>query len=189
MPIEEFNGCQCIVRLALSPAEIPILLMKHARAYPHAEKVEETGQTLIEGNFEPKASADFVQRVCEWGRGHRLIGRIKAFEAANIATVFRKAFAMVDPADAVTHIQKIPYLGQSFASKHLRFLKPGEAVIFDSVIRRRLGYPETAAGYAEFLRDCQIMRERISPAVTRECGMPLRVCDIEAAIFAKLLGF
>jgi hypothetical protein len=60
----------------------------------------------------------------------------------------------------------------------------------DSVIRNRLGYTDTAAGYSEFLTDCQtilagVQQSRQMAAVDAK---KLRVCDIEAALFTKLQG-
>ena len=76
MPIREFEGQLCIVRLELSPAEIPDLLVRQANNYPGTQAVESAGLALIQNNFEPDASIKFVQSVCEWGRGHRHLGRI-----------------------------------------------------------------------------------------------------------------
>jgi hypothetical protein len=78
---------------------------------------------------------------------------------------------------------RLPYFRMSFASKIIRFIYPDRAVIFDSVIRSGLGYPESADGYGAFLDDCQAILDR-----SRTEYPELRVCDIEAAIFMKLRG-
>lgn len=189
------SGEFAIVRLALTAQEIPGLLVHHANNYPGGSDLELAGSELIASEFEPGRALSFVENVCTWGRGQRLIGRVSSYGAIGISNVLKSAVETADAGDiaaAVVHIQTIPYLGQSFASKQLRFLAPTRAVILDSVIRSRLGYLDTAAGYAEFLSDCWTILERVRtsfPAITMEDGSDLRICDIEAAIFAKLQGF
>jgi hypothetical protein len=192
MPVRELQGRVCVVRLELSPAEIPDLLVRHANNYPGARELEEAGIALANANFEPSASAAFVQQVCEWGRGHRLMGRVQDNNTpAEVSVALKEAVSFAqagDVAHGVECIRKLQNLGQSFASKQLRFLEPSRAVILDSVIRAGLGYGETATGYAEFLSDClTILRHanRLEPVQ----AATLRVCDIEAAIFAKLQGY
>ncbi|MER9132744.1 hypothetical protein [Mesorhizobium sp. M0768] len=94
-------------------------------------------------------------------------------------------------AGGVERIRRLRNLGQSFASKQMRFLEPTRAVILDSVIRNGLGYGETAIGYAEFLNDCQtiLTSVRRSGQLRDKQAAGLRICDIEAAIFAKLQGY
>ena len=85
---------------------------------------------------------------------------------------------------AVTEVQQLNQLGQSFASKLVRFICPTQAVILDEVIRGALGYRENADGYAEFLSDCRTLLE----GAESSCR-DIRICDVEAAIFAKIQGY
>jgi hypothetical protein len=96
-----------------------------------------------------------------------------------------------DVSAGVECIRRLDHVGRSFASKQLRFLEPLRAVILDSVIRTGLGYPDKPKGYAEFLDDCQIMLAEVqqSGEIESSLAATLRVCDIEAAIFAKLQGY
>ena len=89
-----------------------------------------------------------------------------------------------DAAAAVSSLQQLRYLGQSFASKVARFLSPNTAVILDEVIRGALGYRESQDGYLEFLDDCQTTLSLLAPHHPQ-----LRICDVEAAIFAKIQGY
>jgi len=195
MPIRELEGRLCIVRLELSPAEIPDLLVRHAKKYPCAQELELAGTALAQAKFRPKASADFVQRVCKWGGGDRQMGRIRDNNSPNeVSLALSEGIALArsgDVAGGIERVQRLRNLGQSFASKQMRFLEPTRAVILDSVIRNRLGYRQTATGYAEFLSDCQtILTEvRRSGQLPETQAARLRVCDIEAAIFAKLKGY
>ncbi|SDI41020.1 hypothetical protein SAMN05216338_102228 [Bradyrhizobium sp. Rc2d] len=195
MPIREFDGRICIVRLELHPREIPDLLVRHADNYPGAHELESAGLALIETGFEPEASADFVQRVCKWGGGDRQMGRVRDNNSPNeVSLALSEGVALArggEVAKGVERIRRLRNLGQSFASKQMRFLEPTRAVILDSVIRSGLGYAETATGYAEFLSDCQmiLVAVRGSGRLSETQATGLRVCDIEAAIFAKLQGY
>jgi hypothetical protein len=186
MTIIQYDGKLAVVRLELSPEEIPALLEQHAKHYPGATDLEVLGAKLQDENYPPLASVNFVRQVCRWGGGDRLISRILVTGQDRISEVLHQSVILADQgliAEAVAEIQKLPYLGQSFASKQLRFLRPMRAVILDSVIRDNLGYPETGDGYTGFLRDCEEAL-RLMPT-----SPPYRICDIEAAIFAKIQGY
>lgn len=193
MPIRGSDGQVCFVRLDLSLSEIPSLLDRHARYYPGAQGLEERGFKLVNSGFEPGASVEFALSVCKWGRGDRHMGRIRANNTAErIASALKEGCLLArsgSVAEGVERICDLRNLGQSFASKQLRFLEPSRAVILDSVIRTRLGYQETPAGYAEFLEDCRSILVLVQKSNQVERGARFRVCDIEAAVFAKLQGY
>jgi hypothetical protein len=96
-----------------------------------------------------------------------------------------------DAPGAVARVQALNHLGQSFASKQIRFLAPNKAVILDKVIRTGLGYAETVDGYKAFLADCEeILRSaRSDPRIGGARGSLLRICDVEAALFSKLQNY
>jgi len=191
MPIRKLQGRLCIVRLEITAAEIPSRLTGHARRYPGAGDLETAGRSLAAGGFAPAACADFVRRVCKWGGGYRQLDRVRDNNApAEVSAALREGVVLArsdQVAEAVERIRLLRNLGQSFASKQLRFLEPTRAVILDSVIRTQLGYAETAIGYEEFLTDCQTILSDVT-ATSDMQGAGLRVCDIEAAIYAKLKG-
>lgn len=195
MPIREINDELCFVRLVLSPGEIPHLLHQHQRHYPDAHLLEKQGSELIEEDFPPLASAQFVERVCVWGRGHRQVGRIlENNKSAEIADALRAAYQLAcngKAAGGVERIRQLRNLGQSFASKQLRFLAPTRAVILDSVIRTNLGYADTADAYTEFLADCQRILDhaRNSQDLSANRRQSLRICDIETAVFSSIQGY
>lgn len=192
MPIREVQGSLCLVKLELSPAEIPNLRQIHAEKYPGACRLEADGQALIETQFDPRLSKEFVREVCEWGRGQRFMDRIESSPEV-IAKALSEGVDLVQKgwvAEGVERVRQLSYLGQSFASKQLRFLVPSRVVILDSVIRGRLGYTENVSGYSEFLADCCTVLESVrkSTQLDEAYVAALRVCDIEAAIFAKVQG-
>jgi len=183
------------VRLELTLGEVKGLLERHAKNYPGSAALEAAGRSLVKGNFDPQASAAFVRRVCEWGRGHRIIGRVlRDNSAGEISGALRCGHELALAgriAEGVARISGLERLGQSFASKQLRFLAPHRAVILDAVIRSNLGYPETQDGYDEFLGDCQTLLVHAQATEALDVGYreSLRVCDIEAAVFAKIQGY
>lgn len=195
MPIRECQRALCIVRLELFPAEIPDLLIRHANYHPGPQALELAGVALAQDDFEPAASADFVQRVCMWGGGYRQLSRVRKNNSPyEISLALSQAVQLArsgQVAMAVERIRHLRNIGQSFASKQIRFLEPARAVIFDSVIRTGLGYAETAHGYAAFLNDCQtiLSSAQRSGQLDEKQATSLRVCDIETAIFAKLQGY
>lgn len=177
-----------IVRLELDPEEIPQLLDRHRQKWEPAERLEAEARGLDAHNFEPKASKSFVLQVIKWGRGHRFAGRFDALNPdQTVGSALSQSAMLADQGrvgEAVEAVRRLARLGQSFASKVVRFLRPEKAVVLDSVIRERLGYPETPDGYEQFLADCQSIR-----AVVVDTVPGIRICDVEAAIFAKIQGY
>jgi hypothetical protein len=55
---------------------------------------------------------------------------------------------------ALREIRRLRFLGLSFASKHLRLLRPDVCPVLDSVLSEHLGYPLNVAGYKRFSDDC-----------------------------------
>ncbi len=147
---------------------------------------------LIDNGFDAKKSLEFVENVCEWGGGNRLISNIRSSnDPEQIASVLYEGYTKAEKgnvAEGVEWIRCLKGLGQSFASKQLRFLVPHLAIILDSVIREELGYEETVCGYSEFLADCQTLlrHAKKSEELDAEFKQGLRVCDIEAALYTKI---
>jgi hypothetical protein len=195
MPIIELQERLCFVRLDLDSSEIPELLRRHAANYSGVKLLEDQGRALVASGFEFRKSVAFVRDVCAWGRGHRHITKVfRDNSDEEIAAALREAYRLAmdgDAAAAVERVKELKNLGQSFASKQVRFLIPSNAVILDSVIRTGLGYAETVEGYREFLSDCRAVLAwaKASDKLDEKLRVQLRVCDIEAAIFAKLQGY
>ncbi len=188
MPIRKCDEQICFVRLELLPGEILELLRKHAENYPRATECEEIGVALINSNFRPDDATAFIETVVRWGGGQRFVGRLlDQNDPDKLACALRDASALLQggqTAAAVSRLEELRWLGQSFASKVARFLSPNTAVILDDVIRGALGYRATQEGYQEFLADCQAAWDFLVKDHTQ-----LRICDVEAAIFAKIQGY
>jgi Holliday junction resolvase RusA-like endonuclease len=110
--------------------------------------------------------------------------------------VFRKALEHLaaNPSRvgrALGEVNKLHILGTpSFASKHLRFLRPDVCPVFDSVLREALPYSFDADGYDRFATDCtqlsDILRARgIENPRERQHGQWF-AADVEAALFAHV---
>jgi hypothetical protein len=188
MPVAIINQQIAFVRLELSPAEIPGLLERHAENYPGVAALEQLGAAAIEGGLKAIESKAFVEAVVRWGGGQRFVGRLLDQNTPQqIAISLQESNALLQVGNtsaAVSRLQQLRYLGQSFASKVARFMNPAGAVILDEVIRGGLGYRESQDGYQEFLDDCQTSLALLAPHHPQ-----LRVCDVEAAIFAKIQGY
>jgi hypothetical protein len=188
MPIIVNNDQICLVKLELDPAEVTWLLERHSTHYPGAEECERLGASAALTGFAEHKAVQFVQAVVTWGGGHRFLGRLLEQNPRNeISLALRDAHALLldcQSSAAVMRLQQLRYLGQSFASKVARFLMPDRAVILDEVIRGALGYRESQDGYQEFLDDCQSIHDHLVVSMPN-----LRICDVEAAIFAKIQGY
>jgi hypothetical protein len=195
MPIVQLNGQCAVIRLQVRPDEVEYLLDRHAMRYPGAKDLETQGSAVIDHRFSPTKVTSFVKDVCSWGRGHRLVSRILSENPSHkVASTLHEAYEATlssGSGEGVERIKTLRYLGQSFASKMLRFMLPERAVILDEVIRSGLGYAETRDGYEEFLTDCRTMLDivRNSDVVARDLRSRMRVCDIEAALFSKIQGY
>ena len=183
------DGTTCrFVRLEITPKEIPAMLEAHRRVWPSGEHFESKGERQKEVDFPEDESVSFAEGVIRWGRGQRFVGRfLDRNSGSAIAIALRNSVALVDRGEvshAVASVQQLDYLGQSFASKLVRFLCPTRAVILDDVIRSSLGYMDSREGYEEFLADCTAVLN-----VAKQDQPSLRICDVEEAVFAKLQGY
>lgn len=178
----------CFVRFSISPNEIPGLLRRHAENYPGAAGLEGHAARLVSCGFQPSDVANYLDAVVRWGGGQRFVGRLlDQNNPTELSIAVREAYELTNEdrtAGAVSRLQQMRYLGQSFASKVVRFLAPTRAVILDEVIRSALGYRESQAGYEEFLEDCRSVLTILTSHHSK-----LRICDVEAAIFAKIQGY
>ncbi|MFN3591104.1 MAG: hypothetical protein ACK4TG_02830 [Thermaurantiacus sp.] len=174
--------------------EIGSLLAAHHCQCGPPDRLETCGANLVSGGFNPEHAVKFATAVIRWGGGLRLISRFKEENCPKaVGEKLAKAWTLLsgeqgqEPATvgkAVATVAQLQNIGQSFASKIVRFLAPDRAVIMDRVIRDTLGYRETQDGYAAFLSDCLAVLDALKP------GYPcLRVADVDAAIFAKLQNF
>ena len=139
--------------------------------------------------LQPSELRDFIKAVCNWGGYSGIAGGvIKNNDGTKLRDAFRSAHSHANAGDdlsAIKSLLELNGLAVSFASKHLKFLAPENAVVLDSIISKRLGYELTPNGYQAFLNDCRRILERAKACGGREGW---RVSDIEMAIFEKLIA-
>jgi ADP-ribosylglycohydrolase len=160
---------------------------------PNTPNIETLGAKLAVQNFPEAETKDFVKKVCEWGGYPGIGGRVlKGNSISDICEAFRDATSILSNTksvtDALIRVNRLHALGStSFASKHLRFLKPDLCGVYDSILNKVLPYSFDAAGYSEFCNDLSsvaqdLMAKGISNP-TRQGGAWF-AADVEAAIYA-----
>jgi hypothetical protein len=108
----------------------------------------------------------FSEKVCAWGGGERVWGNLGRGDTDQLAHDLLAWFASVDGADtdeeAIRPGEAIHGLAISFASKHLRMLRPERFAVLDAVLSEGLGFALNLKGYAFFMRTLRAFRESIS---------------------------
>lgn len=157
-------------------------------------ELEAAGEALVADGYPDDATAEFVRRVCRWGKYSDVWGRVlKNNSPAEIRAAFTSALEALaapahDLARALACVNRLHGLGSpSFASKHLRFLAPGHCPVFDDVLRTVLPYSYTPSGYAQWGSDCAVLAKALT---SRRADNPWRdddrgwlPPDAEAAVF------
>jgi len=173
--------------------DFPQLLRVHMKENPTTPQIESFGEELVRADFPVEKLPAFVTDVCEWAgkQGYRTLpGILKGNTPEKIRDAFRKAssrLALGRLDAALTEVTNLYNLDVSFASKHLRFLRPDICPVFDSILRDALPYPFIPRGYSAFAKDCAslakaLMENQIANPRRREAGAWF-VADVEAAIY------
>jgi len=192
MPVQVFNG-SAYFGIPMPLVDFPQLLTDFLKENPDTSEIEILAAQLVQSNFPAQSMNDFVTRVCEWGGtpGTRILSRIlKQNSDTEIADALRNAsssLAQRQFVDALTHVDKLRFLDVSFASKHLRFLRPDICPVLDSVLHDALPYTLDASGYSDFAYDCawlanQLVANQI-PNPRQRTGGAWFVADVECAIY------
>lgn len=163
----------------------------------HAEhatsKVEDAGKHYLAEPC-PDRARDFSKLVCAWGRGGRVWGNLERYHPGQLGERLHGWLSDAAKApDAETAIMPaidkdddpddphIKGLGVSFASKHLRMLRPDRYAVLDSVLEQGLGFALNAKGYALFMRQLlQFQQGDLKKALSQQ--QPT-VAEIELGIF------
>ena len=193
MVLDDPKAGACCWRVAMDLQDFPNFLHRFLTREPHTNAVEQQAKLLIECGFQEKELELFIRAVCRWGGSPGLAARIirdnpLAELCAHFQDAYLKAVALQDQ-DAIKSLLRTRGLAVSFASKHLKFLAPDQAVVLDSIISARLGYERTPEGYQRFVEDCRCILNRIVAAGLSYPGTGpagWRVSDVEMAIFQSL---
>lgn len=180
----------------LSFQEIAVGWKSHISGDPLTNNVAEFADTFVRNDMPESQAYLFVRMVCAWGglgRGHPVRIRESIFQPGrgegwlcNLLKAGRAESIQGNYEEAINVFSKIDGLGISFTSKLLRFLCPDDAAVLDSVIRKKLGYPNSAAAYREFVTDCMAIREKLKTEKKRPDGGDWRTTDIEMGIFMNV---
>ena len=169
------------------------LALVHFRQVPGTSAIETEARKLTADSFPEQAVADFVKHVCHWGGYSGVWGRVLrdndggTVRRALVEAARHLGEASPNLAAALASVNRVKGLGQvSFASKHLRFLRPDLCPVFDSYLQAALPYPFDPAGYASFAEDCRRLGQVLHAAgrtqpVARDDGQWF-AADVEAAV-------
>lgn len=129
------------------------LLAAHRAKYKSTLDVERMGIELQKADFPTQSVQEFVTAVCTWGGYAGISGRIlRRNNLESIANALRGAVNQLNPdkpnvAGALAYINALDSMGTpSFASKHLRFLRPDICPVFDSLLQEALPYSFDTTG-------------------------------------------
>lgn len=197
MPIQ-FSDNGVIVKNEVVPfVRFSSLVAGHLRHYRQSMDLEKEAAKLRAVDFSEELLKPFVRHVCIWG-GYAGIGSriLKQNPFPKIQVQFRNAVKILESDSpsvgaALSEINRIRGLGTpSFASKHLRFLRPDLCPILDSIVATRLHYRFGPDGYAQLAQDClniadTLQRDNIDNPMKREGGR-WYAADVEMALFAHL---
>ena len=175
------------------------LVEKHLCTVPETRDLEREGARLRAVDFSEPDLERFVRRVCKWGGYAGTAGRvINQNPSTKISEQFRganSALEMNPPnvTGALREINRIKHLGRpSFASKHLRCLRPDVCPILDSIVSEKLNYAYNVRGYGQLSKDCLRVAEALQALgipnpMHREQGS-WYAADVEMSLFAHLKG-
>jgi len=175
----------------------PAMIRQHGADFEDTLEMERTYAHLVHEPFvDFQAVAAYVRAVCRWGHYAGVSGKVlkhnseqailSAFETARLALLLEQP----DLAAALTSLNGLHGLGTtSFASKHLRFLRPKWCPVYDSILNNVLPYDSSPAGYAQFAADCHVIAQALCEQgirnPVRENAITWFVGDVEAAMFSE----
>jgi len=194
MPVTIISG-SAYFGLRVPMSSFPGYLQGFLEKYPSTPEIETLGVNLAVQNFPLQATKNFVTKVCEWGGYPGIGGRLlKRNSLSDICQAFRDAASILSTtksvADALGRVNKLQGLGSpSFASKHLRFLRPDLCGVLDSILFEVLPYSFDTAGYSDFCGDLTSVAHNLTANAisnpTRKGGAWF-VADIEAALYESV---
>jgi len=176
---------------SLAYADFTRLCQGHLDYVPGTVDLEAKGARLSNSGFPDDGVKQFVFDVCHWGGGDRVRGIVLSRNTlSSIASRLRDAWGRLGNRDvegALARVNQIIGLGQpSYASKHLRFLRPDICPVLDSFIQDALGprsYVGLAADYERIATNLQ--QRGIANPMNRPRGQWF-VGDVDMAIFYRV---
>lgn len=182
----------------LNLVDLPKGVNAHLAQCPTTLQLESDGEAIRLRS--PQANpAQFVFDVCRWGNWAGIGARVFTHNTVQhvdiqlqaacteLATTVNQSSLIA----AIRQVNKINQLGSpSFASKHLRMLRPDACAVLDSIVATKCGYPQSAEGFADYSTTCsQIAVAAQEAGISNPMGAVWRVGDVEMSIFAHLRGW
>lgn len=177
----------------LSFADLPAWIHRHPQGIERALALEDQARRVVAADFPRRALKRWIGQVCSWGGYPRTAERLfQANTFREIQRRFQQAWDLLDrerpllqpAARELTHLR---HLGLSFASKHLRLLRPAFCPILDSLLSEALGYPATSKGYRHFAQACHKAADRLEVlGVENPVGRPTGAwyaADVEMGLY------
>jgi hypothetical protein len=197
MPIQVDTNSITLGNETVLLADFGSLIERHLYRYPNTPNLESEGSRLKSADFAEQELESFIRHVCAWGGYAGIGGRIiNQNSMAKISECFHLAMMKLeadipDISGALHEVNFIRGLGTpSFASKHLRFLRPDICPILDSIISENLDYPFDKYGYQELSSDCAkiaaLLQSNQVPNPRHRDNNKWYISDVEMAIFSYL---
>ena len=199
MPVQVKTSSVVFGKTAIPLTEFTGLVEKHLSTVPETRDLERECARLRAVDFSEPELERFIRRVCRWGGYAGTAGRvINQNPSKKIREQFRSANSALEMnppnvTGALHEINRIKHLGRpSFASKHLRCLRPDVCPILDSIVSEKLNYAYNVRGYGQLSKDCLRVAEAL-----QALGIPNPMsrenhrwfaADVEMALFAHLKG-
>lgn len=140
---------------------------------------------------------NFVTAVCHWGGGHGYHIAPNVLNPANnpmafLIDRFNASIALLAAANlgaALNSLTELRGLGISFASKHLRMLRPDLCGVFDGLVAGAgLDYALGPAGFADYSTDCATQANVLNAArIVTSNGGHWNAGAVDMAVFAWIM--
>ena len=173
--------------------EFPALQDLHLHEAPGTRGIEARGQALAAAGFLLPDLQTFIEEVCAWGgpTGNRVRGIVFARnDLQDVRCCFRDAWRDLQQdsiESALACINQIAGLGQpSYATKHLRFLRPDICPVMDSYVRGEApeySYGQLRQAYEDVGAGLKVQRV---PNRMARASRAWFVADVDMAIFAHI---
>jgi hypothetical protein len=193
MPISLTTGNVVADGKTILLADFPQWHAHHLNRVGGTLQLELDGAALPAAGFAFARLDPFIRGVCRWGNYAGIAGRVlKRNTQQEIISRFSGTtvgFACTLPAaSALVSLNHLSGLGTpSFASKHLRFIRPDICPVLDRLLSKDLGYCFTPAGYQQFSTDCCAVAQQLDTAgVLLPTAKRWGAADVEMSIFACL---
>lgn len=179
--------------------EVPNAVAAHLHAVPRTYALEVVAQRVLllpEG----EELREFIRQTCGWGGYQGISGRVlKNNEQRAIERGFQEATRVLEHGQDASHLEEalravnsIHSLGRpSFASKHLRLLRPDAAGVLDRIVAKGLAVPLTRRSFAHYSVACQAVAAHLNArgVVHPVAGRVWVAGDVDLAVFATLRGW